>query len=154
MNEVLRQVVAEELERLADADDRLRLLTVTGVVSEPDLRHAKVLFALLEPPAEEALGEARIKLQAAIASQVRMKRTPMLAFSQDPAIVQGNRIEEILRRVAEADSAANEPAANEPAANEPAANEPAANEPAANEPAANEPDGEPVVIERPDGEPV
>lgn len=101
VNQVLRQVVAEELERLADADERLRLLTVTGVISEPDLRHARVLLALLEPPAVEALAESRVKLQAAIASQVRMKRTPLLSFEQDPAIVQGNRIEEILRRVAQ-----------------------------------------------------
>lgn len=101
VNELLREVVAEELERLADADERLRLLTVTGVVSEPDLRRATVLLAKLEPPADEALAEARIKLQAAIASQVRMKRTPLLAFAQDPAIVAGNRIEEILRRVAD-----------------------------------------------------
>ncbi len=100
MNEVLREVIAEQLERLADADERLRLLTVTAVVSEPDLRHAKVLFTTLEAPADEALSESRVKLQGAISSQVRLKRTPRLEFLQDPAIVQGARIEEILRRVA------------------------------------------------------
>ena len=31
VNQVLRQVVADELERLADADERLRLVTVTSV---------------------------------------------------------------------------------------------------------------------------
>ncbi len=101
VNEVLREVVAEELERLADADERLRLLTVTAVMSEPDLRHARVLFVSLEPQADEALVEVRVKLQAAISSQVRLKRTPRLAFGQDPAIAEGARIEEILRRVAE-----------------------------------------------------
>lgn len=100
VNELLREVVAEELERLADADERLRLLTVTAVASEADLRRATVLLASLDAPADEALGEVRTKLQAAIASQVRMKRTPLLSFAADPAIVQGNRIEEILRRVA------------------------------------------------------
>lgn len=104
VNEVLREVVAEELERLADADDRLRLLTVTAVVSEPDLRHARVLLAFLDAPAEEALDGVRVKLQAAISTQVRLKRTPRLGFEQDPAIVQGNRIEEILRRAARAPS--------------------------------------------------
>ncbi|MGH9070856.1 MAG: ribosome-binding factor A [Acidimicrobiales bacterium] len=106
MNQVLREVVAEELERLADTDDRLRLLTVTGVVAEPDQRHAKVLFAQLEIPAEQALVEVRVKLQAAIGSQLRMKRTPRLAFAQDPAILAGNRIEEVLRRVAGAEAPA------------------------------------------------
>ena len=31
VNEVLREVLAEALERLADADERLALLTITGV---------------------------------------------------------------------------------------------------------------------------
>ena len=35
VNQVLRQVVAEELERLADADERLRLVTVTSVETTP-----------------------------------------------------------------------------------------------------------------------
>lgn len=100
VNELLREVLAEELERLSDTDERLRLLTVTAVIAEPDLRHATVLFAALEAPADAALAEARVKLQATIASQVRLKRTPLLAFAADPAVVQGSRIEEILRRVA------------------------------------------------------
>jgi hypothetical protein len=32
---VLREVVAEELERLSDIDDRLRLITVTSVDTRP-----------------------------------------------------------------------------------------------------------------------
>jgi ribosome-binding factor A len=47
INEVLREVIAEELERLADEDPRLDLLTVTHVEAEPDLRHATVLLASL-----------------------------------------------------------------------------------------------------------
>ena len=35
VNQLLRQVLAEELERLADADERLRLVTVTSVDSPP-----------------------------------------------------------------------------------------------------------------------
>ena len=35
VNEVLRQIVAEELERLADADERLRLVTVTSIDTSP-----------------------------------------------------------------------------------------------------------------------
>jgi ribosome-binding factor A len=40
VNEVLREVVAETLERMADTDDRLRLLTVTAVDVTPDLSRA------------------------------------------------------------------------------------------------------------------
>ena len=63
VNEVLRQVVAEELERLADADERLRLVTVTSVDTSPDLRHATVYLGSLDDEAAEALEERRSQLQ-------------------------------------------------------------------------------------------
>ena len=97
VNEVLREVLAEEIERLADADPRLTLLTVTGVRTDPDLRHATVLLATLGPEAVAALGEARVRLQATVGRQVRMKCTPHLTFSADPAVASGQRVEEILR---------------------------------------------------------
>lgn len=99
VNEVLRQVVAEELERLADADERLGLLTVTAVQADPDLHEATVLLAALGDGALEALGEARVRLQAAIGRQVRMKRTPRLLFAADPAVASGQRIEDILAEI-------------------------------------------------------
>jgi ribosome-binding factor A len=40
VNEVVREVLAEELERLSDP--RLGLVTVTSVDVSPDLRHATV----------------------------------------------------------------------------------------------------------------
>jgi len=101
VNHVLQQVVAEELERLADDDSRLTLVTVTGVEVDPDLRHATVWFGSLTEDAAAALGDGRIALQAAIARQVRMKRTPLLTFAADPAIASGSRIEEILRAIME-----------------------------------------------------
>src|SRR5437763_1344636 len=99
VSEVLREVVAEELERVADADDRIGLLTVTAVQVEPDLRHAKVLLASLSDEAKEALEEQRVHFQRAIAKQMRIKRTPQLSFAVDPAIVSGNRIEDLLRTI-------------------------------------------------------
>jgi hypothetical protein len=45
------------------------------------------------------LGEARPRLQAAIARQVRMKRTPQLSFQADPAVGHGEVVEEILREL-------------------------------------------------------
>ena len=59
-------MLAEALERVADTDERLGLLTVTAVDCDPDLRHALVLFASLDDEGEAALGEARVRLQAAI----------------------------------------------------------------------------------------
>lgn len=97
LNEVLREVLAEELERLSDADERLGLLTITAVECDPDMRRAKVLLASISEPAQVALEEDRVRLQAALARQLRLKRTPLLSFDVDPAITTGARIEDILR---------------------------------------------------------
>ena len=97
VNEVLREVVAEAIEAEAGGDPRLELLTVTAVHCDPDLRHAAVLLASLPEPAYEALSGARPRLQAAIARQVRLKRTPQLRFEADPAVAYAERVEGILR---------------------------------------------------------
>jgi ribosome-binding factor A len=99
INEVLREVLAEAIERLADHDERFALLTITAVNSDPDLRRATVMFSSLSEDARTALSEVRLRLQAQIAAQVRLKRTPQLAFTSDPAVATGARIEEILRHI-------------------------------------------------------
>ncbi len=97
VNQVLRQVVAEELERLADADERFRMVTVTSVDTAADMRNATVYLASMDDEAAAALEERRPQLQKLIGSQVTMKRTPRLTFKADPAIVAGSRVEELLR---------------------------------------------------------
>ncbi len=110
VNEVLREVLADEIELVAGSDPRLEMVTVTAVSCEPDLRHVTVLLASLPEPARAALGEARARLQAAVAHQVRLKRTPLLTFEADPAVAHGERVEEILRAIhaAEKTSAADD----------------------------------------------
>lgn len=103
LNELVREIVADELERLDD--DRLQLVTVTSVEVEPDLHNARVWF---DAPGEgerdeeiaEALGDVRAVLQAAIARQARMKRTPTLTFRPDDVLRSALRIERILREEA------------------------------------------------------
>jgi ribosome-binding factor A len=99
VNQVLRQVLAEELERLTDADDRLALLTITAVETAPDLRSATVFLSSLPEEAAEALEERRPQLQATVGRQMRIKRTPRLSFVADPAIRSGAAVEEVLRRL-------------------------------------------------------
>ena len=113
VNQVLRQVLAEELERLADADERLRLVTVTSVDTAPDLRQATVFLSSLSDDAAEALAERRPQLQKAMGRQLTMKRTPQLTFEVDPAVVAGSKVEEALRRIREADAA--RPTGDDPA---------------------------------------
>lgn len=102
LNELLREILAEELDRLDD--ERLALLTIISVSIEADLRRAVVFYDCLDgeegdEEAQVALGEARVRLQAAIGRQARMKRTPELSFEPDPAIRSGLRIDAILRDI-------------------------------------------------------
>lgn len=101
VNELLREVLGDAIEIEAGSDARLELMTVTAVDCDPDLRHARVFFASLPAPAAEALSEVRHRLQAAIAHQVRVKRTPQLSFAADPAVAYAERVEDVLRRLRE-----------------------------------------------------
>jgi ribosome-binding factor A len=104
VNALLAEVLADAVERVLDEDERLGMLTVTGVESDPDLRHASVFFSSLPPEVAEALSEHRVALQQAIATSVRLKRTPTLRFLPDPAVAAGQRVEEALRRIRHSDS--------------------------------------------------
>ena len=110
VNEVLREVLADELERLAD--ERFGFVTVTGVEVTPDLRQATVYYSALAPARSDAEAAAEAAeatalalksvtphLQAEIGRQVRMKYTPHLVFREDPAIRTGERVDEILRQL-------------------------------------------------------
>jgi ribosome-binding factor A len=99
VNEVIREVVADTLERVSDEDERLTMVTVTAVEADPDLRHARVYYASRQEGVADALDEVRVRLQSAIGKQVRMKRTPQLSFRPDPAVSTGERIEGLLRRI-------------------------------------------------------
>jgi ribosome-binding factor A len=99
LNELLREILADELERLDD--DRLELLTITGVDIDGDLRHAMVFFDSLDGEEGdeeilEALEEVKWRLKHAVARQARIKRTPELTFAPDAAVRTGARIEQLL----------------------------------------------------------
>jgi len=94
---LLHEIVADELERITANDESLPLVTVTHVEVEGDFSRATVLLSSMDEATAEALQAHRPRLQAAIARQVRLKRTPQLSFRADPAVSSGQRIEEILR---------------------------------------------------------
>jgi ribosome-binding factor A len=131
INEALRQVLADEIERLAIADERLVMLTITAVEADPDYRRAKVLFSVLGEEAALALADARVRLQASVARQVRLKWTPMLTFEADPAVAEGHRVEEILRTLA---ASAPSPAPSDPVVPDPAAPDSVVPDPASSDP--------------------
>jgi ribosome-binding factor A len=118
VNTLLVEILAEEVERLADADERLRMVTITGVDCEPGLSQAVVYLDSLTEDSSAALLDHRKALQAVVAAQVRLRRTPLLSFAADPAIRAGAAVEEALRRArplpAEPDLDASEPAPEPP----------------------------------------
>ncbi len=100
VNELLREIIAEELTSLKDP--RIGFVTITGVDTAPDLRHAVVYYSVLGSEEEErataaALASAGPRLQRAVASQTRLKYTPVLSFVVDVSIREGERITQILR---------------------------------------------------------
>ena len=100
LNELLREVVGEELTRIAD--ERLELVSVTAIDVDNDLNRAIVYFDSLAGEAGdaevlEALGGHRRRLQAAIGRQIHARKTPILDFRPDEVIRSAQRIEQILR---------------------------------------------------------
>ncbi|NNN04199.1 MAG: 30S ribosome-binding factor RbfA [Acidimicrobiaceae bacterium] len=103
INQIIREVVSEELVRVADLDERLGFVTVTGVEVSGDMRHAVVYLDSLSSSAAEVLDEKRAQIQGSLNAQTRMKRTPRLHFQADPAITSGEAVEEIIRRLQDRD---------------------------------------------------
>ena len=104
INQILREVISETIVRLGDVDDRIGLLTVTGIETTPDLRNATVYLDTLSAEAREALDERRGEIQASVNAQTRMKHTPKLVFLADPAVARGTHVEEIIRRLRDDES--------------------------------------------------
>jgi ribosome-binding factor A len=100
VNELLREILADNLERIDD--DRLQLMTLTGIDCDSDLGRARVYYDNLDGPdgdemVLEALAELRPRLQSAVNREARLKRTPELLFEPDPAVRNAARLEAVLR---------------------------------------------------------
>jgi ribosome-binding factor A len=100
INEVLREVIGAAIATDL-SDPRIGFVTVTSVDTSPDLRSAKVHVSVLgeEDAREQALEGLRSShgvLQAKIAAETRMKRTPTLSFHYDPTVERGMRISRLL----------------------------------------------------------
>ncbi len=103
LGELLREIVASELARLDD--HRLELTSITGVVTSAELSHATVYISTLDDDAAsaalEALEEHRAQLKQAVARSAAVRRVPDLEFAPDPSISAGERVDRILRGLAD-----------------------------------------------------
>jgi ribosome-binding factor A len=108
VNESLRQVLSEALLELKDP--RIGFVTVTGVETSPDLRSARVYVSVLggERKRERSLAglsAAHGVLQARVSQELRLKRTPLLAFEYDPSVERGVRMSQLIDELAPAPDA-------------------------------------------------
>lgn len=97
LNELLREVIADEIERIDDDD--LGFVSVTAIEVDSELTLAKVYVSSLDDDIDAqiaVLGNHRGAIRKAIGSQARIRRTPDLRFVADPSVQTGGRIEEIL----------------------------------------------------------
>ena len=99
VNEALREVLSEAVTELKDP--RIGFVTVTGVDASRDLRHATVYVSVLGSEEKrratlEGLESSHGVLQTRIARELRLKRTPQLAFEYDPTVERGVRLSKLI----------------------------------------------------------
>jgi ribosome-binding factor A len=99
VNEALRAVLSEAIPELKDP--RVGFVTVTGVETTSDLKHATVYVSVLGSDKKrartlEGLEAAHGVLQGRLARELRMKRTPQLAFQYDPSVAEGVRMSKLI----------------------------------------------------------
>ena len=103
VNEALKEVLSEGIGDLKDP--RIGFVTVTAVQTAPDLRHARVFVSVLGSLAKRerslaGLAAAHGVLQARVARELRMKRTPQLTFEYDPSVERGVRMTQLIDELA------------------------------------------------------
>ena len=107
VNHLVQEVLAEAVPELKDP--RIGLVTITGVETSPDLRQARVFVSVLggERKRERSLAgltAAHGVLQARLSRELRMKRTPQLAFEYDPTVERGVRMTHLIDELAPGDA--------------------------------------------------
>jgi ribosome-binding factor A len=103
VNAAVREVLAEAIGELRDP--RIGFVTVTGVETSPDLRQAQVFVSVLGSDKKrektlEGLEAAHGVLQAQIARELRLKRTPQLTFAYDDSVERGVRMSKLIDELA------------------------------------------------------
>jgi ribosome-binding factor A len=108
VDESLRQVLSERIGDLKDP--RIGFVTVTGVRTTPDLKTAIVYVSVFgnerkRAQTMEGLAAAHGVLQAHVGREIRMKRTPTLAFEYDASVEYGVRMSKLIDDLAPDDPA-------------------------------------------------
>jgi ribosome-binding factor A len=103
VDHLVREVLAEAVPELKDP--RIGIVTITGVSTTRDLRHATVYVSVLGSEkkrvlAMTALQSAQGVLQARLSRELHMKRTPQLTFEYDPSVERGVHMSRLIDELA------------------------------------------------------
>jgi ribosome-binding factor A len=103
VNEAVREVLSEAIGELKDP--RIGFVTITGVVTSPDLRQATVYVSVLGSARKreatlQGLDSSRGILQRTVNRELHLKRTPQLAFAYDDTVERGVRLSKLIDEVA------------------------------------------------------
>lgn len=102
VNELLRREVAASLYRVVPSDSiDMATVTVTHVITAPDLRKARVLVSVMgdDEHAQKTMRRLvghRKDIQAEVTKHIVLKYTPLLTFALDQSLDTGNRVLQLL----------------------------------------------------------
>lgn len=100
IDELFRQEIGAILSREID-DPKMGFATITGVETQPDLRHAKVTVSVIGPVGERraaiaAMGRHMPFVRHELGRRLRMKRIPEFHLELDETLERGTRILHLL----------------------------------------------------------
>jgi ribosome-binding factor A len=100
VDEAMRAVLGEAIAKGLQ-DPRVGFVTVTGVETSPDLRHARVYVSVLgdshtRAESLDGLRSAHGFLQRRVADELSLKHTPTLTFAYDETVDRGMRISQLI----------------------------------------------------------
>jgi ribosome-binding factor A len=102
VNELLREIIAEELTK--EDDDDLALVTITAVDVDREFDRARVYYTTVDGEDESdgvvaALERFRPRARRAVGQQARLRKTPDLEFLPDDVQRSAERIESIIQQL-------------------------------------------------------
>ena len=100
IDELFRQEITSILSREVD-DPKIGFATITGIETQPDLRHAKVTVSVIGPPEQRrativAMGKAMPFVRHELGKRLRMKRIPEFHLELDETLERGTRVLHLL----------------------------------------------------------
>lgn len=100
----IQAAIASLLTRGELRDPRIGFITITGVKVSPDLRVAKVFYSMIgsaeeRKASQKGLDAAKGFIRREVTARVQLRVSPEIYFVFDESIVEGDKIDRLLREV-------------------------------------------------------